>query len=251
MEASRVLSVNGISSCPAEHLKQIAASEGIKVLFRSVDDEPGFGGQLIYSGKKAGILVNICIPNIGKHNFTLSHELGHYFLKHTPTYEMDGLRGFRCTAKDMESDRNTQEYEANRFAAALLMPEDQFYMCAVGSILDYTLIGNLARQFRVSKHACCNRLLEFTKKPYIVIWSQDYSITEIRTSPATYRKLLPFKSIPKGTAAYEAITQRKNQNGFVECDPAKWPIHLNLSIPLYEWTRGSWKNGVAMTILKL
>lgn len=209
MEANRVLSINGISSCPAEHLRQIAASENIKVLFSSVDDEPDFGGQLIYSGKKAGILVNTCIPNAGKHNFTLSHELGHYFLKHTPSYEMDGLRGFRCTAKDMESDRNTQEYEANRFASALLMPEDQFYISMVGSMLDYTLIGNLARQFRVSKHACCNRLLEFAKEPYIVVWSQGYSITEIRTSSAARRKFLPFKSIPKNTAAYEAITQRK------------------------------------------
>lgn len=249
-EANRVLSINGISSCPAEHLEQIAASENIKALFRSINDEPEFGGQLIYSGKKAGILVNTCIPNSGKHNFTFAHELGHYFLKHTPSYEMDGLRGFRCTAKDMESNRNTQEYEANRFASALLMPEDQFYICTVGSILDYTLIGNLARQFRVSKHACCTRLLEFTKESYIVIWSQGYSITEIRTSSLARRKILPFKSIPKGTVAYKTIAQRQNQNGFVECDPSKWFGYSNPSIRLFEWTRGSWENGVAMTIIR-
>lgn len=249
-EAKRVLSAHSITGCPAEHLQSIADAEHIKVLFRSIEDEPDFGGQLVYKGNKAGILVNTCIPNSGRHHFTFAHELGHYFLRHTPAYTMDDQRGFRCTAKDMETSRNPQETEANRFAAALLMPEEQFRFAMIGAVLDYALISNLARQFRVSKHACCNRLLEFTKEPYIVVRSKGFEVTEIRTSLAARGKISALKQIPQDTAAYTAITMKRNQGGFTECAPSRWTINLPASFPLYEWTHGAWEHGVAMTILR-
>lgn len=250
VEAKRVLYAHSIIDCPAEHLQSIAEAEHIKVLFRDINDEPDFGGQLVYKGDKAGILVNTCIPNSGKHHFTFAHELGHYFLRHLPAYTLDGQRGFRCTAKDMETSRNTQETEANRFAAALLMPEEQFRIAMIGAVLDYTLISNLARQFRVSKHACCNRLLEFIKEPYIVVRSKGFKVTEIRTSYAARGKIPALKQIPQNTAAHTAIMMKENQGGFMECEPTHWSISLPSSIPLYEWTHGAWEHGIAMTILR-
>ncbi len=250
VEANRILSVNGITSCPAEHLQDIAAAEHIKVLFRSINDEPSFGGQLVYKGKKTGILVNTCIPNSGKHNFTFAHELGHYFLRHPPSYTMDGQSGFRCTAADMDTSRNPQETEANRFAVELLMPVDMFRPLMAGAPLDYTLINSLARQFRVSKHASGNRVLEFTRDVCIIIRTSGFNITEQRTSQAAKRHLLPLFQIPQGTAAYEAISKKKNQIDFTECDPVKWLAKTNPALRLYECTRGDWEHGVATTILK-
>lgn len=249
-EAKRVLAINNIVGCPAEHLQNIADAEHIKVLFRSIADEPDFGGQLVYKGAKTGILVNTCIPYSGKHNFTFAHELGHYFLRHTPAYIMNGQQGFRCTSRDMESSHNPQEVEANRFAASLLMPEEQFRFSMMGATLDYTLINNMARQFRVSKHACCNRLLEFTKDPYIVVRSKGVEITEIRASLTARAKLPTLKQISLDTAAYTAITTKKNQGSFTKSVPENWNINLPTSIPLYEWTHGAWEHGVAMTILR-
>lgn len=245
-----MLAVNSIIDCPAAHLQGIADTEHIKVLFRSINDESDFGGQLVYKGSKAGILVNTCIPSSGKHNFTFAHELGHFFLRHPPSYVMDGQQGFRCTVKDMEGSRNPQEAEANRFAAALLMPEEPFRFAMIGSTLDYTLISNLARQFRVSKHACCNRLLEFTKEPCIVVRSKGLEITEIRASYAARSKMSRIKQIPSETSAYMAITTKKNQTEFIQTDPTKWLSTPNSSVLLYSCTRGKWKSGVAMTILK-
>ena len=46
-EANRVLAINSIVDCPARHLQRIADTEHIKVLFRSINDEPDFGGQLV------------------------------------------------------------------------------------------------------------------------------------------------------------------------------------------------------------
>ena len=56
-------------------------------------------------------------------NFTIAHELGHYFLHYLiPQRESPDNREFR--ANRYGSDRT--EWEANWFAAALLMPEEQF-----------------------------------------------------------------------------------------------------------------------------
>jgi len=49
------------------------------------------------------------------------------------------------------------------------MPEDQFYICTVGSILDYTLIGNLARQFRVSKLLIVKIVVSKSRDSFVAI----------------------------------------------------------------------------------
>lgn len=249
-KAEQVLASMGITDPPALHLEEIAKSQNIRIGKKELPDDPNLSGLLLFRGEKRAILINTFIRNIGRINFTFAHELGHYFLRHLPAYTLDGQRGFRCTAKDMETSRNTQETEANRFAAALLMPEEQFRIAMIGAVLDYTLISNLARQFRVSKHACCNRLLEFIKEPYIVVRSKGFKVTEIRTSYAARGKIPALKQIPQNTAAHTAIMMKENQGGFMECEPTHWSISLPSSIPLYEWTHGAWEHGIAMTILR-
>lgn len=249
-KAQRVLEPYNILDIPADHMQEIADSENIKVLFRPIPDEPKFGGQLVYKGKSAGILINTCIPSTGKHNFTLAHEFGHYFLKHEPTYIMDGQRGFRCTTEDIDGGHSQKEGQANQFAAEFLMPEQRLRLMMAGSVLDYTLIASLARQFRVSKYACSNRLLEFSREPYVIVHSRGHAITNQRFSPAARKHICYLTRIPTGTAAHEAITMKKNQTDFTECDPFLWLAKANSSIRLYECTHGSFTAGVAMTILK-
>lgn len=249
-KAKQVLESMGITNPPAMHLDEIAQMQHIRVGKQNLPDDPKLSGLLLFCGEKRAILINTHISNSGRINFTFAHELGHHFLQHTPTYYLDGQRGFRCTVEDVQNGGRPKEAEANRFASVFLLPEDQFRLAMVGSALDYTLIATLARQFRVSKHACCNRLLEFTREPYIVIRSRGYAITEIRTSAAARRKLPKLESIPQGTFAYEAITENKNQDAFDEIDAAKWLSGSNLPLHLYEWTRGSWPDNISMTILR-
>jgi len=249
-KAKQVLESLGIVDPPATHLDEIAKMQNIRVGKQDLPDDPSLSGLLLFRGDKRAILINTYIQNAGRINFTFAHELGHYFLQHTPTYYWDGKQGFRCTQDDMQNGQTSKEIDANRFAAAFLMPEEQFYLGMVGSILDYTLIANLARQFRVSKHACCNRLLELTKGPYIVVRSHNFTITEIKTSSAARSKFPSLKKVPEGTAAFEAVASNRNQDSFSICSPLKWGIDLPQSVPLYEWTRGEWVSGVAMTILK-
>ena len=57
-----------------------------------------------------------------RQRFTIAHEIGHFLLHEEQTY-VDA--GFSMNFRDLESGSGTkrEEIEANRFAAALLMPE--------------------------------------------------------------------------------------------------------------------------------
>lgn len=247
--AKRVLKEFKITDMPAWHLDGIAASQRIKVRKKSLPKDAKFSGGLFFYGKQRGILINTYIDNPGRHNFTFGHELGHHFLEHVPSYTKMGMTGFQCSNKNMEIGGDSQEVEANYFAAELLMPEEQFRPMMVGATLDYVLISSLARRFYVSKHACCNRLLTFTGGQYIVVRSRGYEVTDQRASSTAYKHMMSLEKIPVGTAAYSAITNKKNQEHFTRSDPSKWLINLDFSKQLYEWTRGEFKHNVAMTIL--
>lgn len=250
VKARWVLETWGIFDPPALHLDAIAASERIKVKRCSLPNDMDFSGALLFRGDKRGILLNTAIPNAGRHNFTLAHELGHHFLQHRPDFQQNGEVGFRCSPKDMNDTRRPQEIAANRFATELLMPASQFRPMMSGAPLDYTLINHLARHFAVSKHACSSRILEFTRDACIIIRTSGFTISGKNESIAAKRRLLPLTHIPIGSAAYLAIQNKENQIAFSEADPALWLAKTNSAIQLYECTRGSWEKGVATTILK-
>lgn len=249
-KARWVLETRGILDPPAFHLDEIAASQKIKVGRYSLPNDRDFSGALLFRGDKRAILLNTAIQNTGRHNFTLAHELGHYFLQHKPDFQQSGELGFRCSPKDMKDTHRPQEIAANRFATELLMPASQFRSMMSGAPLDYTLINHLARHFVVSKHACSSRILEFTKEACIIIRTRGFAINVKNESLAAKKRLLPLTHIPIGSAAYSAIQNEENQISFSEADPVLWLARTNPTIQLYECTRGNWENDVATTILK-
>lgn len=248
--ARRVLETHGVTGIPALFLPTIARSETIKFLFRALPSTPNLAGQLLYKGDQKGIIVNTCKGNTGRHNFTFAHELGHYFLRHPPTFSADGQSGFLCSIADVGSGQKQIEREADNFAAALLMPEASFRPLTAGAPLDFTLIDSLAREFQVSKHACSNRILDFTHEPYAVINSKGFAVTACKLSRAARGYLHGLKEIPEGTAARTAISAKRNQQSFAKSDPQIWHAKSGSRLKLYEWTRGRFDNGVAMTILR-
>lgn len=247
-KAKCVLETKGITGIPAERLGVIADSESIGYKYNSYSDD--WDGMLLYKGSKKGILVNTNKGNIGRHHFTFAHELGHYFLDHKPLYVQNGQSGFRCTAEDIEKEHKPSEAEANRFAVELLMPEDRFRLDMAGAPLDFSLISSLAARYMVSKHASSNRILDFTRDPCIIIRTNGNKIDGWKASRAAKAFLQNMSLIPEGTAASRAITNRRGQEGFWECSADKWLCRAVPNQKVFECTRGSFDNGVAMTIIK-
>lgn len=95
---------------------KICQSENIKYK-EIVADENKFCGVFTKApnGQKY-IMTNSNINIDGRKNFTIAHELGHYFLNHQLELHVDSFVDEDC------SHKNPIEYEANYFASCLLMP---------------------------------------------------------------------------------------------------------------------------------
>lgn len=122
-EATAIYSKHCKRGSPAKMLPKIIFAENIKL--REIDGDDGFLGAFL---KKTVtdtpyIFVNKNINNIGRKNFTLAHELGHFVLQHYLH-----TASFFCAENDIkeEGDVNSeQEKEANYFASCFLLPKER------------------------------------------------------------------------------------------------------------------------------
>ncbi len=102
---------------------EIMATEKIKYRKLSSDNSYFVGALTKYTNGQLYILVNSSIDNDGRTNFTIAHELGHYFLSHQLTQN-----SFYCLNEEIVEEgiwQNPIEQEANYFASCLLMPEEK------------------------------------------------------------------------------------------------------------------------------
>ena len=105
-----------------KQLFNIMQKEGIK--FREVASlNANFVGALTFGNNKPYIMINQGIGNNGRRNFTIAHELGHYFLNHKLHSS-----SFFCQEDNIVEDSDISiriEQEANYFASCFLMPRQK------------------------------------------------------------------------------------------------------------------------------
>ncbi len=108
---------------PGSSLDDVVSNLGGEVGYVDFWDVNSAGGALIVDDK-GRMKVNIPQHTSSvRDNFTIAHELGHYFLHFLPV--RDNLKsGQVFEANRYGSDR--VEWEANWFASAFLMPEHEF-----------------------------------------------------------------------------------------------------------------------------
>lgn len=152
-------------------------------------DLPGFDGALYRApaGKSGwGIVYNSGIASPGRINFTLAHEFGHYLL-----HRGDHPNGIRCAAQDVvrwDSAYGQIEHQANRFAANLLMPLDDFRrQIDARAKIDLAMISHCADRYRVSLIAAILRWLSYTERRAVLVISRDGYILWSRASEAALK----------------------------------------------------------------
>jgi hypothetical protein len=145
---------------------------------------PGFDGALFPApaGKTGwGIVYNNALASPGRINFTLAHEFGHYLL-HRLAYP-DGIR---CGEQDVvrwDSDYGQIEHQANRFAANLLMPLDDFRrQIDARAKVHIDVISSCAERYRVSLIAAILRWLTYTERRAVLVVSRDDFVLWSRSS---------------------------------------------------------------------
>ena len=102
----------------------------------------------------------------GRRRFALAHELGHYGI---PTHQGCGA-GALCADADMRmrsGDARVREWEANEFAAAILMPRRMFCEDTAHKAIDFQTVADVAAptMYDVSLMAAAWRLIETTREP--------------------------------------------------------------------------------------
>ena len=129
-----------------KQFENILKGENIK--YREIEaDETKFAGVFTKApnGQKY-IMINSNMNNKGRKNFTIAHELGHYFLNHELKHtEFDKQVNEECLNKE------PMEYEADYFATCLLMPEEKVIK-AVKSILSRLTKGRYSTPFSITKN---------------------------------------------------------------------------------------------------
>ncbi|HSE29265.1 MAG TPA: ImmA/IrrE family metallo-endopeptidase [Candidatus Saccharimonadales bacterium] len=134
---------------PLIDVYSIADAEGININPVIPGEDHEFSGFLDSNGEKPVMYVN-ADESVTRQNWTIAHELGHYYLQHKPDEWGIAWRN--------QSDKNEFEQEADYFAACLLVPEQmlrslmrKFKLKAEDSLL-------LSQMFGVSERAMKNRL---------------------------------------------------------------------------------------------
>lgn len=176
-----------VAKLAIEYSKEVFPTDPItKVIRRPFD---GFEGALIPRGgdsKEWGIGYSSKITSTGRANFTLAHEFGHYLL-HREKYP----EGLRCTPEQMgqwDNEYNRVEAEANKFAAGLLMPLDDFRkQLPPKSTADLQKLGDCAERYQVSLMAATLRWLSYTQRRAMLVVSREGYILWARSSEAALK----------------------------------------------------------------
>ena len=119
----------GCLPSPPIPVELILQSElGFSISYGQLEEEigPGVLGALLMEGKEVRFDASLCEHGReGRHNFTVSHEIGHLvlhanLLKQTDFLITSGTPSIVCRNKSTDP----VEVQADKFAACLLMPED-------------------------------------------------------------------------------------------------------------------------------
>lgn len=119
---------------------------------------------MLYIEKGQGVIgCNTGESDVRK-RFTIAHELGHYFLHRLDKDIFVDHKQFKPAFRNHISStgENTQEREANAFAAAILMPKEllikEIELKGFDLGGDDDVIGDLSKLFKVSSQAMAYRM---------------------------------------------------------------------------------------------
>lgn len=154
----KLLTDYGITEAPVP-VYHIAKACGVRISAGYL--EADFSGFLYRDSRQPVIGLNIRHSRVRK-NFTVAHELGHFFLHNQAQVQVD--HEFHVLLRNDLSSQGTNgpEREANFFAASLLMPKEFLKKDLEGKgyvdVVDDKFLRGLARKYGVSDQALLNRL---------------------------------------------------------------------------------------------
>ena len=207
--ASQVLKDHGIDRLPVDP-KAIARSKDIIVQAKPPEND-GFSGMLAQVGQSYGILYATYVDSEGFQNFSVAHELGHYFL---PGHMEQVLANGPHKSHAGFASSDPYEQEADIFAAALLMPERLVKPLLRRNDDGMDLVRRVAGLCCTSLTATAIRYAKLTDSAVAVVLSTGGIVNFCTFSDAMkvakVRWLRPGSSVPTASVTGEFITDEAN-----------------------------------------
>ena len=164
----------GVSTAPVD-LAKIAQR-----LYLVVEEGPIDGdlqGSLVTDGHVGGILINSRVTSEQRRRFTLAHEIGHFVLHRNK----QSFRDTNSELRDYTTDLT--EFEANIFAAMLLMPPSLLPEGAGANKPTLDQADAVAGRCHVSLEAALRRLIGLSHWRSALVVSKDGMIKWVVPSP--------------------------------------------------------------------
>ncbi|KIO48694.1 ImmA/IrrE family metallo-endopeptidase [Nitrosospira sp. NpAV] len=167
LAAEQLINGFGIAALPVDPFA-IARGRGIEVVPKPSRDA-GVSGMLIRVGNEFAIAYATHIDNKPFQRFSISHELGHYFLPgHIDA--VIGTNGIHESRAGFTSN-DRYEMEADRFAAGFLMPRHLFFPALERAGRGLAAVESLAALCKTSLHATAIRYTQCTRDPVAIVVS--------------------------------------------------------------------------------
>lgn len=180
-QAEKVLRDEGLEDLGVD---PIALAERHDILVQAKPDTaPGVSGMLMHVNTTFGILYATHIDNDGFQRFSISHELGHYFLEGHPEHLFSGGAQLHTSMAGFASV-DPFEREADYFASGLLMPSAPFERALRREKEGLGAVLSLAGQCRSSLTATAIRYADLTSDAAAVIISQGPAVQFAMVSEA-------------------------------------------------------------------
>jgi Zn-dependent peptidase ImmA (M78 family) len=181
--AAEVLRILRIKTAPIDPL-QVAASESPLLKVKGANFKDLFDGQLEYHYQRNLFLLLYndkydqgSDEHHARTRFSISHELGHYFLEEHHAYFVQG--GKPHPSRGEFSNNTTVESEADAFAAALLMPEQIMGEMVNEGDISANLIEQWANHFRTSITSTARRSVQLSHFPCAAVGIRDGAIAGV------------------------------------------------------------------------
>lgn len=229
----------GLQTMRAVDLEAVLAQDDL-VVATSRSADPGYVACLVRTqGETGGGIMIAAHQDAGRQRFSLAHELGHY---HIPKHKDAGDR-LRCADADLrarDSDRNAMEWEANDFAAELLMPRTLFSQDIRKRDVSFRTVECLAgpEMYNVSRTAAAWRLVQLTREACALVVSSGGKVQWVVRSDA-FRYSVPerHQTVAHGTVAAGVFRGEISSDEPERVDAHQWLDSTHgLEVDLYEST---------------
>lgn len=242
----------GIMQFPVDP-RTIAQARDIALEAKPADIQ-GVSGAIIFAGDSATIIYSTEYDNEGFENFSIAHELGHWFL---PGHPEEIIKSGGAHMSRANFTQNTSiELEADHFASGLLLPSGLTRKLLSSHQIGLDGILKLAAAARCSVTAAAIRAAECRAYPVAIIVSKGDQIAYAFTSD-TFKDLGKLAFLRKGTPLPDGATRRFNADpnnvlraarAVGETDLVTW-FDASSKIKLDEEIIGLGRYGYTLTVL--